>query len=220
MCRNLQSHQQSGCNQPLAEGTVAFKRVAHTPALVPAASPEASTDSLGIVVAATQQPPTQQSGSCITEYYAQGLNCPRLSAADKKTALEFPGNVHNLSLQKYARTRRADKTYDLPYWSAPAVWYWQVTGEDWDKTQESLSKAKAIYTNIILQRASQKQRERREAKRKRAEEDAEKELQLRFQQAQQNWHQMTLEALLLPLPMADPPLAIQGHGSWSPAEFN
>ena len=210
MCRHLQLHQQIGWNGP-AEGAVASMPVANTPALVPPASPEASTDSLGLVVAATQQPPTQQ--SCKTEPYARGLKCPRLSADDKETALKFPGNVHNLSKKEYARTRCADKTYDLRYWSAPAIWYWQVTGTDWDFKQASLSKAKTMYTNNILGTASDKQRERRRAKRKKEIEDAEKKLQLRLQEAQQNWHQEALEAIPLPPPMAEPPLGIEDGSS-------
>ena len=216
MCRHLQLHQQRAWNG-LAEGTVAFMPVAHTPALVPAASPEASTDSLGLVVAATHQPPTQQ--GCKTERYARGLKCPRLSADDKETALKFPGNVHNLSKKEYARKRCADKSYDLPYWSAPAIWYWQVTGTDWDFMQESLSKAKTMYTNNILGTASDKQRERRRVKRKKEIEEAEKKQQDRWQEAQQNWHQEALEAFPLPLPMADPSSSIQGS-SWSPSECN
>ena len=214
MHRDLQLPFQSGSNGP-TDGTGASVPVAHTQALVPPVSPEASTDSLGLVVAAPQQPPTEQ--GCKTEPYARGLKCPRLSADDKETAKKFPGHVHNLSKKEYARQRRADKSYDLQYWSPPAVWYWQVTGTDWDFMQESLSKAKKTYTNNILGTATDRQRERRQAKRNRDIEVYEEEMQLRLQEAQQSWHQEALEALPLPLPVADTPLAIQGHGSWSPA---
>ena len=216
MYRDLQSPFQSGWNGP-TDGTGASVPVAHTPALVPPVSPEASTDSLGLVVAAPQQPPTEQ--GCKTEPYARGLKCPRLSADDKETAQKFPGYVHNLSKKEYARTRLADKTYDLRYWSAPAIWYWQVTGTDWDFKQESLSKAKTMYTNNILGTASDKQRERRRAKRKKEIDEAEKKQQDRWQEAQQNWHQEALEAFPLPLPMADPSSSIQGS-FWSPSECN
>ena len=216
MCRHLQLDQEGGWSGP-PEGTVVPVPDAHAPALVPPAFPAASTNSLGLVVAAPQQPPTEQ--GCKTEPYARGLKCPRLSADDKETAMKFPGHVHNLSKKDYARKRLPNKSYDLPYWSEPAVWYWQVTGTDWDFKQESLSKAKTMYTNNILGTASDKQRERRRAKRKKEIEEAEKKQQDRLQEAQQNWHQEALEAFPLPLPMADPSSSIQGS-FWSPSECN
>ena len=219
MCRHPQLDQEGGWSEP-PEGTVVAVPVAHAPALVPPAFAEASTDSRGLVALATHQLPTQQvcDKVCHTERYARGLKCPRLSADDKETAAKFPGNVHNLSKKEYARKRREDRSYDLPYWSAPAIWYWQMTGEDWDFMQDSLSREKTRYTNNIMGIAKQKERNRRLAKRKQDDDEAELALRGRLEEAERNLHQEELEALPLPLHEADPPLIIQERGPYSPNE--
>ena len=225
MCRHPQLDQEGGWSEP-PEGTVVAVPVAHAPALVPPAFAEASTDSRGLVALATHQLPTQQvcDKVCHTERYARGLKCPRLSADDKETAARFPGNVHNLSKKEYARKRRKDMSYDLPYWSAPAIWYWQMTGEDWDFKQESLSREKTKYTNVIMRVACQKQRARREKQRKEDDAAAELALQLRLQEAEQNLHQEELEALpleeleALPTHEAERSPIIQERGPYSPNE--
>ena len=43
-----------------------------------------------------------------------------------------------------------------------ALFYWQVTGQDWDFRAESLARAKLYYTNTLLGKGAELQRKRRE----------------------------------------------------------
>ena len=142
--------------------------VAHAPAGEPAASQAPRRNSFALEEAAPQQVESQQ--ICQTQEYAQYFGRPRLSSNDVETALKYPGDQFNLARHPWVETRLPDRTYNLELYSDPAMWYWQVTGVDWDLRQESMARAKALYATMIGRGGSQKQRERRKNKRKEREE--------------------------------------------------
>ena len=111
---------------------------------------------------------------CQTERYAIALGRPRLKRGDDQAhLLKYPASRKELNLSRYPYVgkRKEDKTYDLSWMSEPALFYWQVTGTDWDFRAESLARAKLYYTNTLLgvgaelqrNRRKEKHRERREA---------------------------------------------------------
>ena len=114
--------------------------------------------------------------ACQTERYAIGLGRPRLKRGDDQAhLLKYPASRKELNLSRYPYVgkRKEDKTYDLSWMSEPALFYWQVTGTDWDFRAESLARAKLYYTNTLLGVGADLQRKRRKEKHRERDEEYE-----------------------------------------------
>lgn len=151
--------------------------------------------------------------ACQTEMYATGLGRPRLNKGDDIALLrKYPATSRSLNLSRwpYVGKRKADKTYDLPWTSEPALFHWQVMGTDWDFRAESLARAKLYYTNTLMGMGAELQRNRRKEKHRERREAYERVEAEKARQVEDHYAQVPADRRPI-LSGGDPSTSADGH---------